>query len=455
MASIFDNKYGEGDAFTFSTKSKDLQQFKKAKVGDITKLVVTKSDEVGIGQLNEIFELGGNTPKTVYLRVGKKIVAIKGSEGKLKTLFNVASKKGTASTSNRTECSETTSLIIFKNNIENKKIIDEDSVIEQLKKMISKEAFAVYKSAYYESAIKQVNVFQKKMSLKSGYTYERQKQNITKVVYKNVAVSGGPKDPDNFNPGDLWIIKNDYAKKIEGIFSKFTNINELIAEIARAFNKREMISVSLKQTEKGAASAEIIDPADELKKNKTDIDLTISAVTIGFGGNEKIPFNNPTIVTKSGFTIRLTHKGSPILYFEGSFAKQDFQLGAIDSKKYNNTAEDKYGYKLKTKIPRVDQGVVASTLKELDELQKNSLFNQVTKKQTNDIKVYKDIFPKEGNTDIEKKARIFFSQFVSVMYYIFVKVPMKDRTTDKHMNFAYNLARKVQKGSSVYIKVIG
>ena len=61
------------------------------------------------------------------------------------------------------------------------------------------------------------------MSLKSGYTYERQKQNITKVVYKNVAVLGGPKDPDNFNPGDLWIIKNDYVKKIEGIFSKFTN----------------------------------------------------------------------------------------------------------------------------------------------------------------------------------------------------------------------------------------
>ena len=453
MASIFQNKYGEGDAFTFNLKSKDIKQFQKTGIGNISKLTVNKTMKAT--QLNEVFEIGGNRPKTIFLRIGKNIISITGSEGKLKTLFNVASKKGTASTSNRTECSETTSLIIFKNMIENKKILDEDSVIEQLKKMISKEAFAVYKSAYYESAIKQVNVFQKKMSLKSGYTYERQKQNITKVVYKNVAVSGGPKDPDNFNPGDLWIIKNDYAKKIEGIFSKFTNINELIAEIARAFNKREMISVSLKQTEKGAASAEIIDPADELKKNKTDIDLTISAVTIGFGGKEKIPFNNPTIVTKSGFTIRLTHKGSPILYFEGSFAKQDFQLGAIDSKKYNNTAEDKYGYKLKTKIPKVDQGVVASTLKELDKLQNNSLFNQVTKKQTNDIKVYKDIFPKEGNTDIEKKARIFFSQFVSVMYYIFVKVPMKDRTTDKHMKFAFNLARKVQEFSSVYIKVIG
>ena len=41
------------------------------------------------------------------------------------------------------------------------------------------------------------------------------------------------------------------------------------------------------------------------------------------------------------------------------------------------------------------------------------------------------------------------------MYYIFVKVIAKDRTTDKHMKFAFNLARKVQEFSSVYVKVIG
>ena len=41
------------------------------------------------------------------------------------------------------------------------------------------------------------------------------------------------------------------------------------------------------------------------------------------------------------------------------------------------------------------------------------------------------------------------------MYFIFIKVPMKDRTTDKHMEFAFNLARKVQEFSSVYVKVIG
>ena len=48
MASIFQDKYGEGDAFTFSNKSNDLLQFQKAKVGDITKLVVTKTGKVKV-----------------------------------------------------------------------------------------------------------------------------------------------------------------------------------------------------------------------------------------------------------------------------------------------------------------------------------------------------------------------------------------------------------------------
>ena len=78
-----------------------------------------------------------------------------------------------------------------------------------------------------------------------------------------------------------------------------------------------------------------------------------------------------------------------------------------------------------------------------------------SEEQRDDLISYIDIFQREGNNDVEKKARIFFIQFVSVMYYIFIKVFTKDRTTDKHMKFAFNLARKVQEFSSVYVKVIG
>ena len=462
MASITKSDYVEGSKFVFKTGKVpvELKQYNYRST-DIFKKTYKPVTNGKMGQVIERPKGSFTGPDMAYLEDPKGIVHLfRGRQENLKTFFNVADKGGKKDTEKRTECSETVSLIIFKNKIENNKILDEEQTIEILKTLVSKDVFELYNSRYYQSAIKQVNIFQKKfIDLGRGNEYERQKKNITKVVYKNVSKLGGPNSADNFNPGDLWIIKKDYAREMQNTYPKFDNINTLISEIAKAFNKRQMISISLKQSKLDniQPSAEIIDPKNELKKNKTEIDLSISAVTIGYGGKEVIPFNNPTIVTKSGFTIRLTHKGSPTLYFEGSFAKQDFQLGAIDSKKYNTVAKDKYGYTLKTKaLPKIEQSMVASTLNELEDLQNNTVFiRTIGSKQANDLKTFANIFQKEGKTDKEKKARLFFIQFVSVMYFIFIKVPMKDRTTDKHMEFAFNLARKVQEFSSVYVKVIG
>ena len=454
MASIFQDKYGEGAAFTFSDKSKDLVQFQKAKVGDITKLVVTKTSEVDIEQLNEIFELGGSNPTTVFLQAGKKFVAIKGSEGKLKTLFNVASKKGSGQASKRTECSETVSLIVFKNKIENSKILDEDSVITELKKMVSKDAFELYKSSYYESALKQLKEFQKKFILKSGYEYERQKQNRTKAIYKDVAKLGGPRDADNFNSGDLWIIKKDYAKIMENKFSNFTNINEIITEIAKTFQKKIMIPVSLKATEKEQPSAKIIDPARELNK-KLDLDFSIDKINLTYGGNEKFAFNNPEVITKSGFQIRLTHKSSGLtsLFFEGKLRGQDFQMGAIDIGKYVSKIGEA-GYKMNREANvQNDQAKRAITLKEYKQLVNTSSFKRVlVGNQLNLLDQFKGQFERGISKDrIVQMEHDRFIHFISAMYAIFVKV----KDIKKHMEFSFNLARKVQKFSSVYVKVIG
>ena len=455
MASIFQDKYGEGSAFTFSDKSKDLVQFQKAKVGDITKLVVSKTSKVDIEQLNEIFELGGNNPTTVYLRVGKKIIAIKGSEGKLKTLFNVASKKGSGLASKRTECSETTSLIVFKNKIENNKILDEDLVITELKKLVSKDAFELYKSSYYQSALNQLEEFQKKFFLKSGYEYERQKQKRTKAIYKDVAKLGGPRDADNFNSGDLWIIKKDYAAKMEEKFNSFTNINEIISEIAKTFQKKIMIPVSLKATEKEQPSAKIIDPSRELNK-KLDLDFSIDKINLTYGGNEKFAFNNPEVITKSGFQIRLTHKSAGLtsLFFEGKMRGQDFQMGAIDIGKYVSKIKEA-GYKMnrETNVQK-DPGIRAITLKEYKQLMKpTSQFKQVLDdNQEKLLDRFKSQFERgKSNDRIVQMEHDRFIHFISAMYAIFIAV----KDIKKHMEFSFNLARKVQEFSSVYVKVIG
>ena len=451
MASIFQDKYGEGDAFTFSTKSKDLLLFQKAKVGDITKLVVKKTSKVDIEQLNEIFDLGGINPATVFLRAGKKIIAIKGSEGKLKTLFNVASKGGSGQASKRTECSETVSLIIFKNKIENSKILDEDSVVVELKKLVSKEAFELYKSSYYESALKQLNEFQKIFFLKKGYEYERQKQNRTKAIYKDIAKLGGPRDADNFNSGDLWIINKEYARKMEEKFLSYKNINEIILEISRTFKEKLMIPVSLKATEKEQPSAKIIDPSRELNK-KLDLDFSIDKINLTYGGTEKFAFNNPEIITKSGFQIRLTHKSSGLtpLFFEGKIRGQDYQMGAIDIGKYEKRLTE-VGYVMNRKANvQKDQATRAKTLKEFDTLIK--IPNLFTSEQIKLLKQFRSLFERGISNDrIVQMEHDRFIHFISAMYAIFVKV----KDVKEHMKFSFNLARKVQEFSSVYVKVIG
>ena len=57
----------------------------------------------------------------------------------------------------------------------------------------------------------------------------------------------------------------------------------------------------------------------------------------------------------------------------------------------------------------------------------------------------------ESNNRIVKMEHDRFIHFISAMYAIFVKV----KDIKKHMEFSFNLARKVQKFSSVYVKVIG
>ena len=57
----------------------------------------------------------------------------------------------------------------------------------------------------------------------------------------------------------------------------------------------------------------------------------------------------------------------------------------------------------------------------------------------------------ESNDRKVKMEHDRFIHFISAMYAIFVKV----KDIKEHMKFSFNLARKVQEFSSVYIKVIG
>ena len=100
-----------------------------------------------------------------------------------------------------------------------------------------------------------------------------------------------------------------------------------------------------------------------------------------------------------------------------------------------------------------DQAKRKITLEEYDKLMKTTSFKKVLEdKQVQLLKQFRSQFERgESNDRKVKMEHDRFIHFISAMYAIFIAV----KDIKKHMEFAFNLARKVQKFSSVYVKVIG
>jgi len=100
-----------------------------------------------------------------------------------------------------------------------------------------------------------------------------------------------------------------------------------------------------------------------------------------------------------------------------------------------------------------DPGKRARTLEEYDKLMKTTSFKSVLQgNQASLLKQFKSQFERgESNDRKVKMEHDRFIHFISAMYAIFIAV----KDIKKHMEFSFNLARKVQKFSSVYVKVIG
>ena len=130
-------------------------------------------------------------------------------------------------------------------------------------------------------------------------------------------------------------------------------------------------------------------------------------------------------------------------------------MGAIDIGKYEDKIKKESGYVMNRKTN--EQRLPAKrkiTLEEYDKLMKpQSKFRKVLDdNQVQLLKQFRSQFERgESNDRKVKMEHDRFIHFISAMYAIFIAV----KDVKKHMEFAFNLARKVQKFSSVYVKVIG
>ena len=425
MASIVDNKkYGENHRVILKDKPVNSALFKKEGYvpGKSVFLIIRR--KVKATKFIEVAK--GN--KSITLKDDRnKIVLIEGSESSINGSFNHFTKNAKSNTNVLTEIKELVSMHLFESYIERGRTLKE----EEVKSMVGKVKGVyetLFDSFYYESALKQLNEL-KKYKLKKGYHYERQKGSMTNELYKLARGLTGKLD-DNWNPGDVWLIRKNYDMK--KLLASKTAV-ELNTELTKAFNKKDVIPISLKQVEKPKATSSIIDPS-KLMTQKLDLDLSFDRVDLSES------FNNFIVITKSGFAIRCGFKASATtlnVSLEGRFIGAGFQTGAVDAKAYTKEVLEEHKYNLRGGV--VDKSSYIVAQKELKQM-----FTKY-KRLSNTIKNYDEAFSlfKRGNKLVQDR----FANLMSYMW-SFLMAP---KSFERHMKFCYYTSKKLTSDSGIYL----
>jgi len=425
MASIVENKkYGENHRVILKDKPVNSALFKKEGYvpGKSVFLIIRRKVKA-----NKFIELAkGN--KSIVLKDSKnKIVLIEGSESSINGSFNHYTANAKSKTNVLTEIKELVSMHLFESYIETGRTLKE----EQVKSMVGKIKGVyetLFDSFYYESAMKQLQEL-KRYNLKRGYNYERQKGPLTLELYKVARKLTGKLD-DNWNPGDVWLVRKNYDMK-KLLVSK--TAVELNTELTKAFNKRDVIPISLKQVEKPKATSSIIDPS-KLMTQKLDLDLSFDRIDLSES------FNNFIVITKSGFAVRVGFKASATtlnVSLEGRFIGAGFQTGAVDAKAYTKEVLEQHKYNLRGGA--VDMKTYSVAQKELKQM-----FSKY-RRLSNTIKDYN-----EAISLFEKGNKLVQDRFANLMSYMWSFL-MAPKSFEKHMKFCYYTSKKLTSDSGIYL----
>ena len=428
MASIINNPiYGEGHQLVLKDKLSGSTATSFRQMGyepgkSIFKITLKKTP-----QPTKSFKVSEGNKSILFFDKNNKKIILEGSESGINGIFNHYSANAKSKTGLLTQIKETFSLEIFKNYFELNKTLKEEQAIELVSKTIS-VAKQNYDSVYYTSAIKQLDEL-KKYVKKKNYTYERQGGDRTKELY-TVARKLTNKLNDNWNPGDVWMIQKNFDMKP---LLQSKTASELNAKLTEAFNKKDILPISLKQVEQPKAKSSIIDPSNMMNQ-KLDLDLKFDRVDLSE------TFNNFIVITKSGFAIRCGFKASATtlnVSLEGRFIGAGFQTGAVDAKVYTKEVKETHNFDLRSsEVNKNDYTVSKKELKQMFD-KYNRLSNTIDNYNTA-IKLFD-----KGNKLVKDR----FANLMSYMY-SFLIIPKK---FEEHMKFCYFTSKKITTDSSIYL----
>lgn len=366
----------------------------------------------------------------------KRIIKMYGSDSSFNSTFNhVGSKGGKSDTNKLTEVKELISICVFEQFLKYNKKVDFDFV----DKFLPANLRNYNHKEYVDSAHLQLDTWLKneKGKFRGNYNYERQMGKFTKGMYDNVKkITDLQKD--NWNPGDIWLIKNGF--KMDK-YEKSNNINEINKMLIEDYNKQNLVGISLKQIlPKHSPSYKKIN-LDNKKKQETEYDFTFDYCDLSD------TFNNAIVYTKSGFAIRIGYKASSTnynVYLEGRFKFAGVQTGAVDAKKFPDEVLKRYNYNIR-KIGEPDhlkESVIA-----LREYKKMFALHGADKmaNKINSVKQLEELYNK---SEIFVKKR--FCKLSSFMYPFLVSA-FEKKDFKNFMEWNYHTSKKETSIGGFYI----
>lgn len=433
MASITDNskKYGEGHQIILKAPGKISPPVSKLYTDrgyQLNKSVF--SITLDPKKINDIIEYtGSRVKKSIYIKDDKgKVLQLIGSASAIDETFNHYSANAKSNTNLLTEVKENISMYIFEGWFSENKILTEDDITAKLG---DKQKY--YQTAYYESSLKQLKELKKYLpSGRQKYEYERQGGKHTGKLYTAARLLTG-KTSDNWNPADVWMIRSGYNMNELYETVDYGDYKILNSLLALAFERRDIIPISLKNVTTQQATSTVIDPARMLN-SKLDMDFSFEKVDLSN------TFANFIVQTKSGFAVRVGFKAKATtlnVSLEGRMIGAGYQLGAIDAADYRKEAADIHKYTLRS--GQVSFGDEDKAKKELQEIvRKYPRFS-------NTITSYEEAIQIFDNAD--KLIRDRFCNLISYMYGILISPD----SFEKHMKYCYFMSKKITSKSGLYL----
>lgn len=452
MANIFKSKYPNGHKVELKDKA-GLNRVKNGLGALLGKSIYGLVP--GKTQLELVKPKRGKPKHTIYMSdkglsmcmkklPGGPLYEFVGPKSVIQNSFNHAGDgKGSndkSATNDKTELKELISLCILQQKLESNKDVDFDYVEEKIPRRLKKYLH----EDYFTSAQKQVKAWLSKETGRfkgKDYIYERQLDDVTKKIYKN-ALTLSRLSKDNWNPGDIWLVKKNM--KFDE-YEKASNIQQINKQLIKDYKDEKVVGISLKQilkTQRGRIDYVNLS-VNKVKEAKFDFTFT----QCDFTGDT---FKNAIIYTKSGFGVRMGFKASTDnygVYLEGRFKGAGSQVGGMDAKQIPVEVKKRYGYDIRkggTPNLAVEEKLA---LKEMKEIFKRHGAKQISNTLTS-YDNFLEIYEKAPKFQKQRLCRIvsFMYPFLELSYNKDGEKEFKDL-----MNWSYTLAKKETSVGGFYV----